>query len=71
MRFPSGKIEMLEEDYETLEQAIEGGNKMVLQVQANEPFFSEGNTHGKGKPYFFVLRVVGKNKDEIYDSREY
>ena len=73
--FPSGKVELLEESYESLEEAIEGGNRMIVQVNANEGFYnyeddSIGNSR-KEKPHFFVLRIVGKDKEEVYDSTKF
>ena len=60
MHFPSGRIEILEEDYDTLDAAIEGAERMLVQIEANNEYFKD-----KNKAHFYIL----KGKEEVYSSK--
>lgn len=73
MHFPSGKVEILDGDYLTIEEAKQAGEKMIVQVDNNEQFYDYKDDYlGKSrkiKPYFYVLEVKGRNKKEVYCSK--
>ena len=73
MHFPSGKIELLEESYLTLEDAKAAGEKLIVEINANERFYSYKDdglgSSKKQKPRFFVLKIEGRNKEEVYSSK--
>lgn len=74
--FPSGRIEEIEDTFNTKEEAVDFGRKLYLEVKNNRTFRGSMTreadviTPKKRKPHFLVLEVKDSKSSVVFDSRK-
>ena len=71
MTYPGGRVEEVEDTFQTLEQAKEFGQQLIVQAEANSELRDTGAFfRKKTKPYFVIHEKEGKESDLVFDSRQ-
>ncbi len=72
--YPDGHLEEIEEDFLSLEKAIDFGEKYLAQIYGTESFrgnaLDEHNFFHKKQPYFFVDSHGDGESEIVFDSRK-
>ena len=66
MTYPNGNIEEIEEEFYSLDDAIDYGKRLLGQVGYNAQFHKGGNAV---QPFFVVLLRNKEGSKIVYDSR--
>ena len=69
MTYPSGRVEVIEEDFKTGKDALEYGNSMLAQIAQTEQFHG-GFSDEKKEPQFYIIEIKGKKRKVVYDSSD-
>ena len=73
--YPDGHLEVIENDFDSLEEAKEFGDNLYNQVLATERFHKRRDDdgdigyHKPGKAYYYVTKRDGNNRTVVFDSR--
>ena len=71
MTYPGGRVEEVQDTFQTLEKAVEFGRQLIVQAEANTEFRDSGVFFKKKtRPYFTVSEREGKESNIVFDSRQ-
>ena len=71
--YPNGKSEEIEENFKTGQDALSFGKTILGQIPFNRGFkgslVDEFGDKSYADPYFMIVKVDGKKRKIVYDSR--
>ena len=70
MSYPSGRVEVIEQDFEKGSDALDYGNNMLVQIANTEQFHTGNDEDAKKEPFFFIIEVKKGKQSVVYDSRQ-
>ena len=71
MTYPGGRVEEVQDTFQTLEKAVEFGRQLIVQAEANTEFRDSGVFFKKKtRPYFTVSEREGRESNIVFDSRQ-
>ena len=72
--YPDGHLEEIEEEFMSMDKAVDFGEKYIAQVYGTESFkgnaIDEGNLFGRKVPFFYVDCISDEGSENVYNSSE-